>query len=548
MRDEGQGLSHQTSHADVVAALEHLHAEADLRRRENEHLLEANRTLEEQRDFYQRAYDDSPTASLVLDGQGMVHACNAAATALLGLTAPELVGRALEPFLDATDHPLFVRHLERCARESGVVASVLTLRRRDRAAVPVELWSARFAHDEDFYSSVIVDISERLAANVERTSLRDSERAARAESEAKEQFIATLSHELRTPLTPVLAAVTALAARDQMPAPMRGLLEMIRRNVAAEARLIDDLLDAARIRRGKLRLDCQPTDVHESVQQAVDTLAEEAGRKRLTMEVALEAPAHHASADPLRLRQVFWNLLGNAIKFTPEGGRVCVRSWNRGAVLAVEVGDSGTGLSDDMLRRLFRPFEQGPEDGRRAGGLGLGLAISRGLMELHGGRIQASSEGPGAGARFLVEIDTIPAPEARSPPAAAVAAPVEHRRRILLVEDHADTATSLAELLRDEGYQVETATTAAAALAVDLEKVDLVVSDLGLPDASGHDLMRELRTRRPLPAIALSGYGTEADKRASEAAGFDVHLTKPVDWSELLAAIERVGGAVARSP
>ena len=520
---------------DLTAALARAEAEVEQLRAENEYLLESQRDLEEQRDFLSGAYQATPAPVVVLDGEGVVKAANDAAAALLGRPRARVVGLPLRSLVADQDRPVLTRHLQRCQGQSVVVVSELRLGCGQRP-LPVELWSRGVARPRPFYPTVVLDMTDRLAERLERGVLRESERTARAESDAKDQFITTLSHELRTPLTPVLAAVSALTAHGSG-RPSRHVLQMIQRNVVAEARLIDDLLDAARIRTGKLSLRVEAVDLHEVVEQAVEVLG---GQHHLPVDVSLEAPLHHVSGDPGRLRQVFWNLLGNAVKFTPAGGRITVRSWNREGAIRVEVSDTGMGIPAELMRRLFRPFEQGPR--RATGGLGLGLAIARGLAELHEGSIVAASAGTGTGARFVVELPTAPAPaahrETTGPPAAAAV-----HRRILLVEDHADTSASLSELLAAEGYEVQTADTAASALAVDLDKIDLIVSDLGLPDRTGHELMRELRARRRVPAIALSGFGTEADAQASAEAGFSLHLTKPIDWPSLLAAIERVGTA-----
>jgi signal transduction histidine kinase/CheY-like chemotaxis protein len=540
MRGEPSQQSARASRPRPSDALARLQDEVDLLRLQNERLLDSQAELEAQRDLYAGVYDRSPVPCLLLDWNGVIRIGNAAASELLGVPGGKLAGRAFSTLVVEQDRPAFLRHLQGCRTATNVGQCGLAVMVAGRGAVAIDLWSAPMEHGEQLYPCVLMDVTDRLAGKVERNALRAAEQAARAESDAKDQFIATLSHELRTPLTPVLAAVSALAMQDPPPPPSRQMLEMIKRNVVAEARLIDDLLDVARIRRGKLLLQRQPLDVHETVRQALEVLAPEARGKDLRVEVELSASAHHASADPLRLRQVFWNLIGNAVKFTPQGGTIAVRSWNRDDALAVEIRDSGVGLAAGELERLFRPFEQGPDEGQGRRGLGLGLAIARGVAELHGGRIVGTSPGPGSGSRFIVELSTVPAPEARPPePVAAPPMAIGHQR-ILLIEDHRDTADSLSELLGGEGYEVEQAASAAAALTVDLDRIDLVVSDLGLPDRSGHDLLRELRSRRRLPAIALSGYGTEADVRASLDAGFSVHLTKPVDWPDLLAAIVRV--------
>ena len=257
------------------------------------------------------------------------------------------------------------------------------------------------------FPTLIVDLREREQAAVETRRLLAAEKAARAASNAKDHFIATLSHELRTPLTPVLAAVTALRTRAGVPDDLRSIHEMIRRNILTEARLIDDLLDVTRIVRGKMRLEWQTVDVHETVRETMETLQTEIAAKHLTVGVFLEADRHGAKADPVRLKQVFWNLVRNAVKFTPEGGRIELYSWNDAGNasrwLAVEVSDTGQGFDPEAAPGLFEAFEQGLEAPERTGGLGLGLAICRGMMELHGGRIAAFSRGPGMGARFVVD-------------------------------------------------------------------------------------------------------------------------------------------------
>jgi CheY-like chemotaxis protein len=266
--------------------------------------------------------------------------------------------------------------------------------------------------------------------------------------------------------------------------------------------------------------------------------------KHLSLGLSLDAEDHNAAADPIRLKQVFWNLLSNAIKFTPDGGRIEVRSWNSGSNgnrwLRVEVRDNGLGFDPMVAPKLFEPFEQAgtPE---RNGGLGLGLAICRGVMELHGGHVIATSQGPGTGARFVIEIETTDEMPARAEiQPIAPAKLTDAKPRILLVEDDKDTAEMMEELLQEAGYEVRTVRSAQAALESDLDTVDVVISDIGLPGTSGLDLMRSIRQTRPLRGVALSGYGTEADIRASQEAGFSAHLTKPVVFDHLLATIQQV--------
>jgi two-component system CheB/CheR fusion protein len=390
------------------------------------------------------------------------------------------------------------------------------------------------------------ELARRAAVALDNARLFGEVRAA---NDAKDQFLATLSHELRTPLTPVLAIVAGLQ-EDERARGLRRELDVIRRNVELEARLIDDLLDLTRITRGKLELSFGPTDARQVLMHALQTCARDLASKKLQLSTVLAADDHAVSADGPRLTQVFWNLMRNAVKFTPEGGAVRVRSWNQNGWLAVEISDNGIGIGPDTLPRIFDAFEQGQRSiTRRYGGLGLGLAISKAILELHGGTIAAASEGRDRGAAFTVRLPLRSGPER---PVSALrervawwgdgerAASVSGLR-ILLVEDHEDTADAMADLLDVRGYRVTVARTLAEArAAAAAAEFDLLVSDLGLPDGSGHELMRELSARYGLRGIALSGYGMPEDLRKSRQAGFERHLTKPVTPQALEAAIREV--------
>jgi PAS domain S-box-containing protein len=410
--------------------------------------------------------------------------------------------------------------------------------------------------------ALAADLARRAGQAVDNARLFAEAQKARHEAEAanssKDRFLAALSHELRTPLTPVLVGVTAMLEDPDLPPPVRPVLEVTRRNVALEARLIDDLLDVTRIAQGKLRLEKTVVDAHGLIRQAVEICRDDAAAAGVRLDVGLEAGAHHVEGDPARVQQILWNLVKNAVKFTPAEGRVAVRSRNEPGDgsgdggrprLVVEVSDTGIGVDPEVLPRIFNAFEQGDAAvTRQFGGLGLGLAISRSLAEAHGGRLSAASEGRGRGSTFTLELLTVPEPaapgssdgEAPDGGASGKAGPLH----ILLAEDNADTLRVMARLLRLRGHRVATADGVEAALLAEQAEgpFDLVISDIGLPDGSGLDLMRQLRGRapRPAPGIALSGYGTEDDRRRSREAGFAAHLTKPVDFPTLEDAIRRV--------
>jgi signal transduction histidine kinase len=387
---------------------------------------------------------------------------------------------------------------------------------------------------------------------------------AEAASRAKDHFLATLSHELRTPLTPVLALVSALQRDERLPQDVKEDVSIIFRNIELEARLIDDLLDITRIARGKLELQFDTCDIRPIIHHAIKTCcAHEAAEKMIVCHEELAEGEHIARVDASRLTQVFWNILKNAIKFTSIGGQTFVRSRREidenASWLAVEVQDTGIGITAEALPRIFGAFVQ--EDRKitqQFGGLGLGLAISKAIMDAHGGTISAYSEGHGKGSTFCVRLPLCAPAEAicavpeKSPPIPAKNDLETPATRLLLVEDHVDTANVMARMLRRSGFHVTVAASIAQGLAetaVAHETVDangrthpirLVISDIGLPDGSGTELMRELSEKYHLPGIALSGFGMEDDVRRAEAAGFWRHLTKPVDFEILLATVREV--------
>ena len=383
-----------------------------------------------------------------------------------------------------------------------------------------------------------------LTASLEgaRQALQEALAKAEAANAAKDQFLAVLSHELRTPLAPVLAAATTLLTDEHLPQEIRDSLEMIRRNVELEARLIDDLLDLTRIARGKMQLSFDVVDVHALVTQTVEICRSDIYRKELDLSVRLDAAEHHARADPARLQQVLWNIVKNAVKFTPLKGRVEVASRNKGDQLNIEISDTGIGIEPQHLGTIFNAFEQTSDDvTRRFGGLGLGLAISNALVQAHDGVLIANSGGTGKGATFSVRLPVTAVravtSSASSERSAARSLPT---LKLLLVEDHPDTAKVMARLLRNLGHEVTTAHTVAATLDVaQNQQFDLVLSDLGLPDGSGLELMRELGQKYGLRGVAISGYGMEEDLAQTERAGFFAHLTKPVNFQQVQAVLNQ---------
>jgi signal transduction histidine kinase/CheY-like chemotaxis protein len=366
---------------------------------------------------------------------------------------------------------------------------------------------------------------------------------------AKDQFLALLSHELRSPLSPVIAMVGELEAELPDSRPIREALEVVRRNVELEARLIDDLLDVTRIAKGKLQLSFETICVHQTLQRAYEICREEIAARNLEVEFRLRADRTHVEGDPARLQQVFWNLIKNSVKFTPEKGRITIETHNPNSdKIEIRIIDTGIGIEPEKIDKIFNAFEQGQtEITRRFGGLGLGLAISKALIDAHGGKISVESPGQDQGAIFSLELNTVVTPvdgdgERQQQPAGPERElPVARHRRVLLVDDHHDTCIGMKRMLERRGYEITVAHSADQAVEkVRTQDFDLLISDIGLPDRSGYELMREVRLSKNLPGIALSGFGTEQDVNQARAAGFSEHLTKPINFERLEKTIQNL--------
>jgi PAS domain S-box-containing protein len=412
----------------------------------------------------------------------------------------------------------------------GRARGEFTFAARDGSAVPVYVSANRFF------------MEGRLSLSVVVTDLTDQKRIEEvvAADQAKTRFLAMLSHELRTPLNPVMVTVQVLERDRTLSPELRESVAMIRRNVEMEMRLIDDLLDLTKVSQGKVRLQQQAVDAHVAMRSALEINQPEIASKQLVVSLRLWAEGCHVWADPARLQQILWNVLKNAVKFTPQSGRINITSTNGDGKLRIAVADTGIGIQPEALGMLFDAFEQADESiTRRYGGLGLGLTISKALAEMHGGTLTAASEGTDKGATFTLELPTV---AAASPDAVPLEpdVPSWHNApcRILLVEDHADTLRIMARLLRSSGHTVQTAGSVRGAIAAaEHEAFHLLISDIGLPDGSGIDIMNFLKSRYGTVGIALSGFGHDDDLRNSEAAGFMAHLVKPIDLRKLEEAI-----------
>jgi two-component system, chemotaxis family, CheB/CheR fusion protein len=472
---------------------------------------------------------------------------NPGAEALFGYTAEEMIGKKMSSLAGtAGDDPSPRSTADLLA---GKPASEFEVKRRTRDGRLLEtVVTLSPIRDEDGrvvgISRMIRDVTERRRQSRE---LEEARRAAEEASAAKDRFLATLSHELRTPLTPVMASLQRLERRPDLGDGMAESFAMIRRNVELEARLIDDLLDLTRIVRGKVELEKSPLDLHAVLGAVAQNARSEFFARGVRLVSRLDATEHFCQGDGGRLQQIFWNLLKNSAKFTPNGGTVTMETQNpEPGRVRIEVSDTGQGIRPDLLPRVFEAFEQGDVTAvRRAGGLGLGLAIARSLVQLHGGVITASSDGEGRGATFAVELATtrdrpLPALPPASDPERTAA---RHRMSVLVVEDDLDTAEAMALFLAESGFDVRTAPNIDRARAAFTERpADVLITDVGLPDGSGLDLLAALRPiRSDFRAIVLSGYGMEEDIRRSRSLGFVEHFVKPINPSRLVAALDALG-------
>ena len=395
-------------------------------------------------------------------------------------------------------------------------------------------------------------VADRMGLGIEYARLY---RRAEESSRLKDEFLATLSHELRTPLTPILAWVSQLRRGTLDPARVVRALEAIERNARAQVHLVDDLLEVSRIISGKMRLEVKAVRLADVIDAAIEGVRPAAMAKDIRVVKAIHPGVHPIRGDAQRLQQVAWNLLSNAINFTPENGRVELRLRPAGTYLELTVRDTGKGISPAFLPHVFERFRQGDASSRGThGGLGLGLAIVRHIVELHGGSVHAESAGQGKGATFTVRLPLRVAPQPASSPGAPPPAPETPRLaglRVLVVDDERDTCEVLEAVLRRGGAEVRACQSAAAALAA-LKGwwPDVLVCDIGMPGEDGYALMRKIRTRgtppgRPLAAVALTAYARFEDRQQALAAGFQRHVPKPFDTEELVATVASLGRGTA---
>ncbi len=514
--------------------------------------------------------ESSPLAVVEWDSDFRVSRWSQSAERLFGWKADEVIGKHVNEwqfvFTDDVDAVALVTNRQ---REGVEVQGVLSNRNYTRAGSILfcEWYNSVLRDDRGQLVSVlslVLDVTAREKAEQERAALLVRERDARQHAEEadrlKDEFLATLSHELRTPLTSILGWASMMRSGEVEGSNTTRALETIERNARAQARLIDDLLDVSRIITGNLRLDLNPLNLKPIVEAAVDALRPTADVKGIEVRTQFEPAECLVKGDSNRLRQVIWNLLSNAIKFTSRGGSVKIELRCVDSNARLTVSDTGEGIAESFLPYVFDRFRQAePSIARKQGGLGLGLAVVRHLVELHGGRIRAESEGLGQGSTFTVDL---PLAQERRDPARAEERRREIERRrgrssdrvrldgvhILLVEDDDDSRKLLGTMLKRYGARVTSTKSAAEALDVfSKELPDVLISDIGMPDQDGYDLIRKLRglpaeKGGQTPAIALTGYASRKDREHALAAGYHKHMAKPIEQSEMIAAIASLIG------
>jgi PAS domain S-box-containing protein len=569
-----------------ASAVHELEVAQEELRVQNETLRGAQAELVGTRDRYSDLYDFAPVGYLTLNVDGMIQGANLTAASLLGVERGRLLGTPLLGRIIREDRLVWLEHLRRCRNGESDVTSEMRLETPVGRVIPCQLTSRTSCDAEGPHlRTVLTDLTEskwaaeqirRFNAELEQRvaertaelekavqALQESEvreRARAAELEAatadlreadrrKDEFLAMLGHELRNPLGPIRSAIEMLRIEGLSEAERIEMREVIERQVIHMARITDDLLDVSRISRGKILLRRETLDLAKLARETAHDFVGEYTHAGLTLEVDVTTEPLWCHGDETRLAQVIGNLLHNSVKFTERGGKVTLRARREAAdgTALVEVIDTGIGMEPEVVARVFETFSQADRSlDRSRGGLGLGLALVKGLVELHGGTVECHSEGLGKGTRLTIGMPLAAAPKGGRP--AAAKGEAARRLRILVVDDRRDAVHTLAALLRRIGHEVVTAGDGEAGLKAAREfRPDVVLSDIGLPKMDGYQLARAIRRDRDLAGtylIAASGYGQLEDQHRATEAGFNDFLTKPVGLADLRQALSSVPTAV----
>lgn len=499
---------------------------------QNEELLAARAEIEAGLTRYTQLFDFAPIGYAVLDRNGKIRSANLECARMLGAPRANLVGRLFSLHV-ANSRPVF----ERCVAEAWThdddarsVCEVDVLS-QSGDVMSIRVLAAVLREPEPVMMLALHDVTEK----------KRIETALREENRRKDEFLAILSHELRNPLAPIRTSLSMLDRAESGSVQATNALAVVRRQVDHLVRIVDDLLDVTRIARGKIVLRKAPLDVGDLVRRAVEDYRADFEAHGISLDVHVPAEPMTVDADAARLTQVLGNLFSNAMKFTPKGGRVWVDAHASDSLAVIVVRDNGAGIAPDVQRRLFQPFVQAPQTlDRSTGGLGLGLATVKGIVELHAGNVSLQSGGTGQGATFVVRLPlvTVPVRVAQAAPE-----PEKKQRRVLIVEDNVDAANAIRDVLEIDGHEVRVAYDGSSALALARDfRPDVVFCDIGLPGMDGYEVARAMRsdaTCKSAYLVALSGYTQPKDRARATEAGFDRHVAKPTDIEELEGIIEK---------
>jgi len=487
-------------------------------------------------------YEESPVPYELLDAEGRILDVNDAYLDAMGYQHKnQVLGRLWTEFFAEESRLQVTGRFEQYKSQGGVRQLDLQAVRKDGRRIHIML-DCQVGHDAkgqvDRLHCVWSDITDRKLAQL---ALAQAKAEAEAASEAKDRLLSTVSHELRTPLTPVLVKLSALQENPQSPQWVQGDLASMRRSVELESRLIDGLLDLTRMTQSKVRMRPEIVDAHALLERSLGMAAEDGDVNHPAVERQFAAAHSQVCVDVTQLQQVCWNIIKNALQYTHDGGclTICTRNDAEGK-LVIEFKDTGLGIDPAFLPRVFQAFERGQHAGhRRPSGLGLGMTIAKSLTEQLGGELSVASDGLGKGATFTLRLPVTAAEKPREP--AVTPAQPTPPLRILLVEDDVPTLEAIANVLKAMGHTVTTATTVKAAIAAaKAENHELLISDIGLPDGTGLDVIEWFNEHRPIPCMALSGYGAEKDLERSRDAGFEMHVVKPISVATLRWAIAEV--------